>query len=72
MNLVAKLKKIDKIEDDPDDKTFPAHWTNTKNEVHGTDTMYVEADFGAFLIGVGGSGLFFVLTGDLGSSKQSK
>ena len=51
MNLVAKIQKIDKIEDDPDVKTFPDHWVDTKHEIDGTDTMYVETDFSAFEIG---------------------
>ena len=50
MNLVGKIKKIDKIEVDPDDKTFPAHWIDTKHEVDGADIMYVETSFSAFEI----------------------
>ena len=48
MNLVAKIKKINKSEDDPDDKTPPAHWVDTKHEIDGTDTMYVGTVFSAF------------------------
>ena len=48
MNLVGKTKEIDKIEDDPDDRTFPAHSIDTKHEVDGTDTMQFEISVSAF------------------------
>ena len=51
MNPVGKIEKIDKIEDDPDDKRFPAQWIDTRHEVDGTDTMYVETSFSACEIG---------------------
>ena len=50
MNPVGKIEKIDKIEDDPDDKRFPAHWIDTKHEVDGTDTMFAETSSIAFEI----------------------
>ena len=51
MNPVGKIKKIDKIEDDPDDKRFQAHWIDTRHEVDGTDTMYAETSFSSLTRG---------------------
>ena len=41
MNLVAGTKEIYKIEVDLDDKTFPAHWIDTKHEIDGADILHV-------------------------------
>ena len=56
MNLVAKIEQIDQIGDDPDDKTFLAHWIDTKHEVDGADTMCVETVLSAFVIDGADSG----------------